>query len=81
MGPLLHERNEIGLCCMSEENLSVSQIKKRVVSSFLSLSARQVLLRAMGFITINVVLANILPVATLGIFNIAQAIITFFALS
>src|SRR4051812_22075613 len=64
---------------MNEDNLSVNQIKKRVVSSFLSLSARQVLLRAMGFVTINIVLANILPVETLGIFNIAQSIITFFA--
>ncbi len=64
---------------MPEDNLTVGQIKKRVVSSFISLSARQVLLRAMAFVTINVVLANILPVATLGIFNIAQSIITFFA--
>jgi O-antigen/teichoic acid export membrane protein len=65
---------------MSEnKTLTIAEIKKRAVSSFLSLTARQVLLRAIGFISINVVLARILPVSTLGIFNIATAVISFFA--
>ncbi len=58
--------------------LPLSEIKKRVVSSFLSLTVRQILLRAIGFISINLILARILPVETLGIFNVATAIVTFF---
>ena len=64
---------------MNETELSVTDVKKRAVTAFFSLTARQVFLRAMGFVTINVILASILPVSTLGIFNIAQSIITFFA--
>jgi O-antigen/teichoic acid export membrane protein len=64
---------------MNSEILTVEQIKKRVISSFFSLSVRQVFLRAFSFITINIILASILPIETLGIFNIATAIITFFA--
>lgn len=64
---------------MVSSPLSVAEIKKRVLSSFVSLTARQVALRAMGFISVNIILAKILPVETLGIFNIATAIITFFA--
>lgn len=60
-------------------DLSIGDIKKRVVTSFLSLTARQVALRALSFVTINIILAKILPVETLGIFNIATALITFFA--
>lgn len=60
-------------------NLSLADIKKRVVGSFISLTARQVALRAFSFITINIILAKVLPVETLGIFNIATALITFFA--
>src|SRR5688500_4167278 len=65
---------------MSEnKTLTIAEIKKRAVSSFLSLTARQVLLRAIGFISINLILASVLPVSTLGIFNIATAVISFFA--
>lgn len=63
----------------NKDTLTIVEIKKRAVSSFISLTARQVLLRAIGFVSINVVLARILPVATLGIFNIATAVISFFA--
>ncbi|MFH0937191.1 MAG: oligosaccharide flippase family protein [Candidatus Daviesbacteria bacterium] len=59
--------------------LSITEIKKRILSSFMSLTARQIALRAISFITLNIVLARILPVETLGIFNIATAVITFFA--
>src|SRR3989344_7769238 len=64
---------------MASSSLSVTEIKKRVLSSFISLTARQVALRAFGFVSINIILAKILPVETLGIFNIATAVITFFA--
>ncbi len=60
-------------------NLSFVEIKRRIKSSFLTLTARQIALRAISFITINVILARILPVETLGIFNIAAAVVTFFA--
>lgn len=59
--------------------LSVAEIKKRLLSSFMSLTARQIALRSISFITLNIVLARTLPVETLGIFNIATSVITFFA--
>lgn len=62
-----------------EEVISLKEIKRRVVTSFMSLTARQVVLRAISFISLNIILAKVLPVETLGIFNIATAIITFFA--
>lgn len=62
-----------------QASLSLSEIKKRVITSFMSLTARQVALRAISFITLNIILARILPVETLGIFNIATAVVTFFA--
>lgn len=64
---------------MVDESLDVTQIKSRAVRSFLSLFARVILLRAISYVTLNIVLASVLPVSTLGIFNIATAIITFFA--
>lgn len=62
-----------------EPSLSLIELKSRVIKAFLSLTARQILLRAISFLSINIILASILPVATLGVFNIATAIITFFA--
>lgn len=62
-----------------EESLGVEEIKSRVKRSFLGLLGRKILLRVIGFVTINVILARVLPLETLGIFNIATAIITFFA--
>lgn len=62
---------------MSE--IDLSEIKKRAGRSFVSLTGRQIFLRLIGFLTINIVLARVLPVESLGIFNVASAIITFFA--
>ncbi len=64
---------------MDKSSLSTKDIKKRIKSSFISLTSRQVILRLLGFVTINIILARKLPVETLGIFNIATAIVTFFA--
>lgn len=64
---------------MESTQLSYTEIKKRVVSSFMSLTVRQIILRAIAFVSLNIILAKILPVETLGIFNIATAVITFFA--
>lgn len=62
-----------------EEAISLKEIKHRVVTSFMSLTARQIALRAISFISLNIILAKVLPVETLGIFNIATAVVTFFA--
>lgn len=64
---------------MAEPTISLGQIKKRAASAFITLMGRKLILRAISFVTINVILARLLPVETLGIFNIATAIITFFA--
>jgi O-antigen/teichoic acid export membrane protein len=58
---------------------TLTDLKKKVKRSFISLTARQILLRLIGFITINIILAKVLPVETLGIFNTATVIITIFA--
>lgn len=63
----------------NQRQLSLPEIKKRVLSSFMSLTARQIALRAISFISLNLILAKVLPVETLGIFNIAASVITFFA--
>lgn len=60
-------------------NSSVDQIKKRVVKSFLSLTGRQIGLRLISFLTLNLILVRVLPIETLGLFNLATGIITFFA--
>lgn len=60
-------------------SLSLNEVRKKIIPSFANLLARQVFLRFIGFISINVVLARILSVETLGIFNIATGVITFFA--
>lgn len=62
-----------------EEAISLKEIKRRVITSFMSLTARQIALRAISFVSLNVILAKVLPVETLGIFNIATAVVTFFA--
>lgn len=64
---------------MKESKISLGQIKKRAASAFVTLIGRKVFLRGISFVTINIILARLLPVETLGIFNIATAIITFFA--
>lgn len=64
---------------MTESSISLSQIKKRAAFAFITLMGRKLVLRAISFITINIILARLLPVETLGIFNIATAVITFFA--
>lgn len=53
-------------------------IKKKIVSGFLSLTFRRAALLALNFFTINIILARILPVSTIGIFNIANSILAFF---
>ncbi len=59
--------------------LDVQTISKRAIKGVFSLTIRRVALQAISFLTINIILARILPVSTLGIFNIGAAIIAFFS--
>lgn len=61
-----------------DESLPINEIKKRVLSAFFNLTIRQIFLRAFSFLTLNIILAKVLPVETLGVFNIAAGIVTFF---
>ena len=56
-----------------------NQIKDKVRKAFLSLTARQIALRLLGFLTLNLILVKVLPIETLGLFNLATGIVTFFA--
>lgn len=57
----------------------VAQIKKRIVKAFVSLTARQIGLRLISFLTLNLLLVKVLPIETLGLFNLATGIVAFFA--
>ena len=54
-------------------------VKKKIAKGFLSLTFRKALLLAINYLTINIILARILPVSTIGVFNIASSILAFFA--
>ena len=58
--------------------MDTQTLKRKIVSSFLSLTFRRAALLALNFFTINIILARILPVSTIGIFNIANSILAFF---
>lgn len=58
--------------------MDLQVINKRLISGFLSLTFSQALLLAINFITINIVLARILPVGVIGIFNIGNTILSIF---
>lgn len=54
-------------------------VNKKLIRGFLTLSFRKAILLAISFVTINLVLARILPVSVIGIFNIANSILAFFS--
>src|SRR3989344_2348440 len=58
--------------------MEVQTINKKLVSGFLSLTFRQGVLLAFNFFTINIILARVLPVEIIGIFNIGNTILSFF---
>lgn len=64
---------------MEKDSIDLRTISQRAVKGALSLTFRRVALQAISFITINLILARILPVATLGVFNIGTAVISFFS--
>lgn len=55
-----------------------TNLKKKVISGFLSLTFRRAALLTLNFFTINIILARVLPVSTIGIFNIANSVLAFF---
>lgn len=59
--------------------MDYNTIKKRTIRGAFSLTLRRVILLAINFATLNIVLAKILPVSTLGIFIIANSILAFFS--
>lgn len=58
--------------------MEIKEVNNRLVSGFFSLTFRKFVLLAINFLTINILLARILPVEVIGIFNIATAILSFF---
>ncbi len=58
--------------------MEIHAINRKLFSGFLTLTFRRAALLAINFLTINIVLAKILPVSTIGIFNIANSILAFF---
>ena len=59
--------------------MEVAAVNKKLITGFLTLSFRKAILLAISFVTINLVLARILPVSVIGIFNIANSILAFFS--
>lgn len=59
--------------------MEAAAVNKKLITGFLTLSFRKAILLAISFITINLVLARILPVSVIGIFNIANSILAFFS--
>ncbi len=53
--------------------------KLKIAKGFLSLTFRKAVLLAINYFTINIILARVLPVSTIGVFNIASSILAFFA--
>lgn len=61
-----------------EEPISTPEIRRKIIPAFVSLVSRQATLQVITWFTINVLLARALPVAIIGIFDIATAIVAFF---
>ncbi len=61
------------------ESASLSVIKNRLTKSFFSLVFRQIVLGVLNFVTVDIILARVLSVETIGVFNISIGIISFFA--
>ncbi len=58
--------------------MDLEVVRKKIAGGFLSLTFRKAALLAINYLTINLILARILPVSTIGIFNIANSILAFF---
>lgn len=60
------------------ENTDFQTITRKAIKGAFSLSFRRIILLAINVVTLNIVLAKILPVSTLGTFIIANSILAFF---
>lgn len=58
--------------------MEITILKRKIAGGFLSLTFRKALLLGLNYLTINIILARILPVSTIGIFNIASSVLAFF---
>ncbi len=64
---------------MKDDQITIEEIKRRIRCAFIGLTARSIVLRVIRSVTSYLILPRLLPVETNGVFNIATAIITFFA--
>jgi len=64
---------------MKDDQITIEEITRRIRSAFIGLTARSIVLRVVRSVTSYLILPRLLPVETNGVFNIATAIITFFA--
>lgn len=58
--------------------MEAKNLRKKIASGFLSLTFRKAVLLAINYLTINIILARLLPVSTIGVFNIANSVLAFF---
>lgn len=58
--------------------MEIKELNQKITRGLLTLTFRRVLIYAIRFVAINLVVAKILPVATIGTFNIANSIVSFF---
>lgn len=59
--------------------MEIDKLQKKVIKGFVSLSFRKVVLDAINFITIFIILAKVLPIQIIGIYGVAQSIVSFFS--
>lgn len=58
--------------------MDIGDLGKQIVGGIISLTARRIVLLIINFATINLLLAKILPVSVIGVFNIANSVLAFF---
>lgn len=61
-----------------EKTLDVGTIFNKAIKGAFSLTLRRVLLLIINFVSLNIILAKVLPVSTLGVFIIANSVLAFF---
>ncbi len=58
--------------------MEMDKLQRKLVRGFISLTFRKIILDAINFVTIFVILAKVLPIQIIGIYSIAQSILSFF---
>jgi teichuronic acid exporter len=59
--------------------MDAKEINKRLISGFFTLTFRKAALLAISWFTINIILARVLPIDVIGVFNVANTILAVFA--